>query len=1146
MLPVRLFRSIPLQRLLVITAIGQILGAVGLVGYLAAKNSHRTVTNLGGQLISHINDHVENELEDYLTTPQIVNNLNADAVSSGLITINNPISLEYRLWNQFQAFTSVSYIYIGSVQGGLVAVGKDPEGQSLIEVSEQYPNAGPYIVYRADEKGDRAQVEQIIPELDGRTRPWFQSAVGQQKPAWTEPFNFVGREEIVAISATQPLYSPDGTLQGVTVVDLDLNHINDFLSTLATESASEIFVMDRSGRLMGSSNNLPITTLTEGKAEIATAKNSSDPLIAKTVQNLEEQFGALKGFQEERVVMEIQDESYFVQVNPWQDDFGLDWLIVVMVPDAELMGPIRLGNRITQGLCVAAVALSAAGALWMARRISAPVLELSQASRSLAEASRQKFAMDTPRPQFKGSSIHEIEQLVQTFEQMSDQLQTSYAQLEEYSQSLEIKVKERTQALEKEIGDRKLATAQLKASERKYRTLHEGTQDAVLLMNVQGIIDCNQAAVTIFGCQEKTELCGKLPEDFSTETQPNGRPSADMVKEITHKVRQLRTYNFEWTHQRTDGQCFPAEVWLTHMIIDDQPLVQAVVRDITVRKRAEANLLQAKEAAEIANPAKSTFVANKSHELRSPLNAILGFSQLMGRSRELSAEHRDNINIINRSGEHLLNLINDVLDMSKIEAGQVKLTPTIFNLHSLIKELHQLFQLRATEKQLQLNVQTKASSVSYVLADQGKLRQILINLLSNAFKFTEKGHITLSISSESVSSENTLVSKADPQHDLQHNVSNQLEIDLAAPEKSDEKSDTTTTTNPTLTEPSVALHFEITDTGIGIDDEEIAQVFKPFVQSTSKHLSVEGTGLGLAISRQFVQLMGGELSLTSRTQSKDGGASGTTVRFQIPAVAVQDGPMQAGIAQPRQQVRALAPGQPSYRILIVDDNPVNRELLINLLAPLGLELQEAAHGQEAIAMYTHWQPDFIWMDMRMSVMDGYTATRRIKAMGSPKIVGVSASSVPEEQTAAFEAGCDDFIRKPFKTREIFDAMAKHLGLRYLYADSLATNSLDSDSLESSIKHASTPNEFTQPESIPTDRQLTGEQLTVLSPQQLDRLEAAALRLQWNRLAQIIDDIRPQHTDLADRLHHTVQQFRYGQILETIQRAKQMAKKRIQP
>lgn len=388
-----------------------------------------------------------------------------------------------------------------------------------------------------------------------------------------------------------------------------------------------------------------------------------------------------------------------------------------------------------------------------------------------------------------------------------------------------------------------------------------------------------------------------------------------------------------------------------------------------------------------------------SHELRTPLNAILGFTQLMSRDQTLSPEQHDNLEVISRSGEHLLALINDVLEMSKIEAGRTTLNPQSFDLYRLLDGLKDLFLLRTTDKGLQLNLHRTPNLPQYVHTDEGKLRQVLINLLGNAVKFTEEGSVTLRVRSEP------------PEREVSGR----------------EKGGASTPTLPPAHTPT--LYFEVEDTGPGIAPDELETLFDAFAQTTSGQKSQEGTGLGLAISRQFVRLMGGEITASSSV------GQGSIFTFHLPIELAEVTEVERG--QPGRPVVALAPGQPAYRLLVVEDNWANRRLLVKMLEPLGFAVREAKNGREAVAIAAEWEPHLIWMDMRMPVMDGYEATKQIKA--APKgqamiVVALTVSAFEEGRALILSTGCDDFVRKPYQEHDIFDKLAKHLGVRYIYED----------------------------------------------------------------------------------------------------------------
>jgi len=371
-----------------------------------------------------------------------------------------------------------------------------------------------------------------------------------------------------------------------------------------------------------------------------------------------------------------------------------------------------------------------------------------------------------------------------------------------------------------------------------------------------------------------------------------------------------------------------------------------------------------------------------------------------------------------------------------------------------------MFRLRREEKDLNLRFERIGEVPRHVLTDEAKLRQVLMNLLGNAVKFTEEGGVAL-------------------------RVTRAIEEER--------------------------LIFMVEDTGPGIAPEELETVFEPFVQTANIERSQEGTGLGLSISRQFARLMGGDISVSSEL------GQGSVFRFELP-IEVTDA-AEVEVAQPSRRVVGLERGQPTYRLLIVDDRETTRQLLIKLLEPLGFEVREAAHGQEAIAIWECWEPHLIWMDMRMPVLDGYEATRQIKATVKGQatvIVALTASAFEEDQETILSAGCDDIVRKPFRKEEIFDKLAKHLGVCFVY---------DEAPIQPTKALIAEGHDVLRPAA-----------LAALPPDWVTELQQATMKADLNQILAIIDQIREQNAALADGLADMAQNFEYKKILNLVEQA----------
>ncbi len=550
-----------------------------------------------------------------------------------------------------------------------------------------------------------------------------------------------------------------------------------------------------------------------------------------------------------------------------------------------------------------------------------------------------------------------------------------------------------------DITERRRTEHALSESEKRFNLALRGAND--------GLWDWNLETNNFYLSPRFKQILGFLnheldnhAEDMMKQIHPEDLPQV-ITGLADYLEKQIPSYKQMYRMQHQQGQW----IWIMASAValwDEQehPVrVVGTIVDITAQKQAETEMSQAlaeaeqaRIEAENANRAKSAFLANMSHELRTPLNGILGYAQILSRDKSLTAKQKEGIDIIQRSGDYLLTLISDVLELSKIEAGKVEIYPIDFHFTDFIQEITEFFKMRAQQKSLAFIYEPLSHLPIGIRADEKRLRQILMNLLSNAFKFTNKGGISLKVG----------------YHDRK-------------------------------------IRFQVEDTGIGIAPDELEKIFLPFQQAGDQKAQIEGTGLGLAITKKMVELMGGELHVDSTLHH------GSTFWFALELPDVSDllksekkepgviigyetsDLLKQGVAQGTESPLSKTPLP--LIILVIDDKWENRSVLVNLLTPLGFEVLEASDGKDGLDKVHEKHPDLILTDLVMPKMDGFELIRKLRKFSEFKdlpIIAISASVFELGPQHSMEAGSNDFLVKPIRAEVLLDKIREHLGLTWIY------------------------------------------------------------------------------------------------------------------
>ena len=835
---------LPLRLILVVPFVAQILTAVGLVAFFSFKNGQQAVRDLASQLIDSTTQRVDSELDAYLKLPKQLLDVTAKAVLTRQLDLNDRRARELYFWRQSAAFESISYIGCTLPNGVESGAGRwlDP---SQITLYENLPQGGGAREYSSDLNGRRVQeVQHYFSDVIDKN---FEKTWRSPKPLWGKIYNSIGNNlqinpkvgesssavitesnYYIALPANYPVFDQKNRFLGLLNADLQLNHISHFLQGLKVSPSGQVFIVERDGKLIASSGHQSVFKKIHNQVVVRyNTTTTPDSTIQSVSREIQKKFGSLQSIQDSReFVTDVQGRRQFVRVTPWHDPDGLDWLIIVTIPESDFMDRIHANGRVSLLLCLGTAIVVTALGIYTARWINRPIANLQAVSEAIATGNLDRIA--------DKSNIQELAGLARSFNQMAMQLKNAFNVLED-------RVAERTAELE-----------------------------------------------------------------------------------------------------------------------------------------------TAKVAADAANHAKSEFLANMSHELRTPLNGILGYAQILSRSKTLTPKERHGIDVIYQCGTHLLTLIEDILDLSKIEARKLDLIPSPVHLSSFLQGVVEICRVRADQKKLDFHYHVGQDLPIGIVVDEKRLRQVLINLIGNAIKFTDRGSVTLSVDCLS----------------MNRPSNNQDDINTPA---------------------DCRLRFRVIDTGVGIDAQDIQKLFRSFEQVGEQGRKAAGTGLGLAISQQIVHLMGGTIQVDSQL------GFGSRFWFEL------DFPLAlAWTPEPLAPVGDIAGYEGIKRhILIVDDLWENRAVLRNLLEPIGFSIAEAEHGEQALIQMRKMHPDLVITDLSMPTMDGFELIRQIRQdsdLAALKVIVSSASVSQLDRDMSLNAGGDDFLAKPIRADQLLNLLKQHLNL----------------------------------------------------------------------------------------------------------------------
>lgn len=939
---IALFGKRSLTSIFITIFVLQVFMTVGLTWYISFKSAQRSIAGMAGKLQHEVDDLIQTHVDNYLSSVAHLNKLNSDAMRLGLLSLKDSTTMERYFWSQGDLFEGLGTIAFSNEQGEIVAANRFQN--YLVETKKMTERS--ITKYAADPQGHRIKIISQNQNYDARQRPWFKKAKKAGQPTWTEISTSITTSRL-DVTAVSPFYDSSGHFKGVFFIDLSLSQMSEFLRQIKISPTGHTFIVERNGNLIAASNvERPFTVTKENMISRIYTPESAIPLISESMEYLFDNYNRLEQIQSSKQFSAILTSGLtYLQVTPYERDNGIDWLVVTAIPAVDFMTEPHANIIKTVYLFMVALLASMSIGVLIARWLARPISTLNIAAMKLSTGKwNQKLPVGGSR---------EVRQLAESFKIMASKLQTMVRDLEQ-------NVKERTQDLQE--------------SETRYRSLSNASLEAIIIHQSGDILDLNQATKRIFGYSRK-ELIGKsIFELVSQETR-------ELVSE---RIGNELTGTYEVQGVRKDGSIFPVEIRTKYIPYQRNKVRVAIMRDITWYKAVENKLCSARDEAEAANRAKSAFLANMSHELRTPLNAIMGYTQVIKLESGLSDKVTSSLDIIHQGGHQLLTLINDILDLVKIDNGNLSLNIIVIDLKAFLNEIENIFIVRSQAKGLAFDFQTDPNVPTGIEVDASRLRQVLFKLLNNAVKFTDQGKVSFKVSC--------------------------IDMQIHHPDA------------------RVCLQFIIEDTGPGISTTDQKRIFEPFEQAADTTQQAGASGLGLAIVKQMLSLMGSQISV----ESQPGNGSRFAFKLELPQVVAEEIKVKAPLLQP------VGYYGPRRKVLVVIDVDYKRQLLFQMLKPLGFELIMASDGPKAVKLALTETPDLILMDLVMPGMDDaevISIFRQHSELKHTVIITLSAGVTQQDQARNEIAGSNTFLSKPIELQGILKLLEQHMNLEWEYHSS---------------------------------------------------------------------------------------------------------------